>query len=268
MTLSSRKYHGKFTKKISVSTNDPKHPQETLLCKGHVQVPLNLSPRSINFGQIPSKGGPHKRITKIVRGDGGPLNLKLEMDKTKGIKAKLNEIEPGERYELEVILTPPLKSKKLRTKLKLHTGIAGVPIVSVPIYATIAPRVVSVPRRFTVPSNRPPNWEQTVKLRWDDDKEHKIISATIDDPQLKVRIEEKGGKQLVVLQVPEQGDLRRGARTVIIKTDDAETPTVRVPISFKKAKKADRRSKRKAAPTSQPAKLQPVKEKLPAVSTK
>ncbi|MCK4624817.1 MAG: hypothetical protein KAV00_05875 [Phycisphaerae bacterium] len=233
VTLSSRKYRGSFSKKITVTTNDPLHPRVTLLCKGQVLLPLKVNPRNINFGKVSRKGPSQTKKVVITRGDGGPLQPQLTSDKKPAeIQTKLTEIKPGERYELEVTLTPPFKSERLRTNIKLQTGIAEAPTTTIAVYASIAPRVVPKPTRFTVPKKRDGEWQQSIQLIWEDGKEHRILGATVNDSKLRVEIEDKNGRQQVVLKVSPLYSVGKGGRTVIVKTDDPLQPQVKVPISF------------------------------------
>ena len=219
-------------------------------------VPVNTRPRAVNFGQVPRDGSVHRKKVTITRGDAGPLTPKLAPIEIQGVEAQLKEIEAGERYELEVTLTPPFKSDRLRGSLKLETGLADAPNVSIPLYGTIAPRVTATPRRFSVPKKREGDWQQSVRLVWHDGTPHKIVSATVNDPKLNVRVDEKdNGQQQVVLEVPADYTFQSSRRTVVIQTDDAETPRVRVPISFRPSARSPRAQAARAS-----ARVAPVKK--------
>ena len=86
-------------------------------------------PKVVNFGKIARDAKPEqlKRTVTITRGDGGPLKLKLKPVKTKGVEAKLKELKPGERYELEIALTPPFASERVHTRISLETGLPKAP---------------------------------------------------------------------------------------------------------------------------------------------
>lgn len=230
MTINCSKLRGEFSRAITVTTNDPNHARETLTCKGRILEPVNMNPKRLSFGQISRKASAQTKKVIITRGDGGPLALKLAPVESQVLAAQLREIEPGERYELEVTLTPPLDSSRVRTKLKLETGLAEAPIITIPVYASQIPRVVAQPRRFTVPAQRESDYRQVVRLVWDDDAEHKILSVSANDPGLKVSLSEENGEQEVVLEIPDGYKPRPGARSVTVTTDDTKVPTIRVPI--------------------------------------
>ena len=195
-----------------------------------------------------------KQTIVITPGDAGPLKLKLAPVESEFFEAKLHEIEKGKHYELEVTLKPPLPAKAVRTNLKLETGLAQAPNITIPASAIPRPHVVASPRRFSVPTKRKPDWRQTVRLEWDDDAPHRILGATASDPGLKVRVIEKKGEQEVVLEVSENHEPRPGASIITITTDDTEAPTVRVPVYFsrKARSRATRRSPTASLETAKP----------------
>lgn len=267
MTISCSKLRGEFSRAIIVTTNDPNHARETLTCKGRILEPVNLNPKRLSFGQVSRKASAQTKKVIITRGDGGPLALKLVPIELQGFGAQLREIEPGERYELEVTLTPPLKSNRVRTNLKLETGLAEVPTITIPASATQIPRVVAQPRRFSIPAQRDSDFRQAVRLIWDDDAEHKILSVSANDPGLKVSLSEEDGKQEVVLEVSDGYKPRSGARTVTVTTDDTEVPTIRVPVIMaRRARTAGARSFPRAARSAIEAKAN--KDKVKARKTR
>ena len=231
--MNCRRLTADFSKKITVTTNDPDHPKEYLTCKGKILEAAKINPNRVFFGQVSRTEAPPPKKLVLTRGDGGTLNLKLPPVTTEGLRAELREIEAGERYELEVALVPPLKSNNLRANITLETGIAEAPTISVPVTARIAPRVQPKPSRFTVPAERSPDWEQSVQLQWDDNAPHKILAATASDPGLKVEVVEKDGQQQVVLKVVEGYEAHRKPCVVTIKTDDTVAPEVKVPVTMR-----------------------------------
>jgi hypothetical protein len=204
--------------------------KETLICRGRVMEPVRLEPDRLHFGQVSRRSAPQSKTVVLTRGDGGPLEPKLLPVEAEGVRAELREIEPGERYEIEVVITPPFNGVDVSRSVKLETGVPQAPSTVVPIYANLRPRVVAEPKRFSVPQTRESPWQQSVHLVWDDDAPHKIVEATVNDPKMTVRVIEVDGKQQVVLEVPPDYALAQTARSVTVKTDDTEAPVLRVPI--------------------------------------
>ena len=189
-----------------------------------------MKPKRIRFSKVSRTEPGQKQTIVITQGDGGPLKLKLAPVESKFFEAELSEIEKGKHYQLEVTLKTPLPAKSVRTNLKLETGLAQAPNITILASAVPRPHVVADPRRFTVPAQRKGDWRQTVRLEWDDDATHKILGATSSDPGLKVTVIDKDGQQQVVLEVSENYQPRRGAKAVTVRTDDKVAPTVRVSV--------------------------------------
>lgn len=238
--ISCHKLTGKFSRKISVETNDPNHPKVTLTCNGQIMEPLNLKPKRITFRNVRRTAPDQKKTVVITPADAGALKLKLAPVNSKYFEAVLVEIEEGQRYELEVTLKGPLPAKAVRTSFKLETGLAQTPSITIPASATPRPHVLAEPRRFTVPADRKADWKQSVHLEWDDDVPHKILGATATQPGLKVTVVEKDGQQEVVLEVPEGFETQPGGNSVTITTDDAAAPTVRVSVFFRRKTRSPR----------------------------
>jgi hypothetical protein len=201
-----------------------------LTCRGRVKEPVRMEPSRLGFGQVSRTAGSQSKTVVVTRGDGGPLALKLLPTEAQGVRTELREIEPGERYEIQITVTPPFKSTEVSKSVQLETGVPEAPTVTVPIHAVMRPRVISDPRRFSFPAKRDGPWQQGVSLVWDDDAPHRILEATVEDPEMTVKVTEVDGKQRVVLQVPPNHIPPRSARSVTVKTDDAEAPLVRIPI--------------------------------------
>jgi len=198
---------------------------------GKILEPVKLSPTQVNFGRVSRKDiGQSKKIV-ITRGDASKLDLKLPERDTPGFKTGLRTVKPGEQYELEVTLIPPLPEKRILENLELETGFPEAPTASVRVYADVPPHVAAKPPFFSVPGNRDSDWEQSVRLEWDDEAPHKVLSATVEDPKLSVQVEEKNGTQLVVLHVPTDYLPRPSRTAVTIRTDDTKVPVLTVPVN-------------------------------------
>lgn len=164
------------------------------------------------------------------------------------VKAQIREVKAGERYELDVTLEPPFETERIQAVLTLETGVAEAPTATIPVYAAIVPRVTVNPKRITMPGQPLSDWKQSITVVWNEGPPHKILSAKVDDPKLKVRIEERNNRQRVILELAGDDWPETGLRTVTIETDDAEAPTVRVPLNI--GGRAGPATTRRATPSS------------------
>ena len=243
-------------------TNDRQTPKQTLSCKAKVKSALKLEPSRLNFGLITSDSGPQTKTIKITRGDGGPLNLEVQSQEKAKFTTELREIEPGEVYELDVTVGPPWPTKNmLRGSVKLKTGVENAPTESITVYAKMQPRVDTIPNRFMIRPNQQSDVDLTAQLRWTGENPGRATEVTTTDPQVTVRLDERNGRQLVVLHVPAgyQPDSRR-TKKVIVKTDDPQAPTVEIPIRAQSARKPSRAAQ--ATGPGSPTAAQPRKRTI------
>ena len=238
VSFSCGRLRSKFTKKIKVTTNDPEHPSVDLTCVGQIRDAAKIEPKSINFGSVSRKSPPQHKKVIITRGDAGPLKLQLKPFSVSGFDVQLREIEPGERYELDVTMTLPLGTNRTRAEVELDTGVAEAPTISVPVFARMIARVTAQPARVVVPPERTSEWIKIIKLVWDDDAPHKIVDVNVDDPKLNVKVEEADGRQHVVLRVPQDYAMSGRMANIFIKTDDAKVPSVKVPVTVRRLGRA------------------------------
>lgn len=241
MTISCNKLKGEFTRKLIVMTNDPNHSKETLLCKGRILDPMVLKPRQIVFGKISNKEGPQQVTLELTRGDGGPIKPKLGKVNRENLDLQLHEIEPGERYKLEVTMRPPFDKPTALPKLTLETGVPEAPQVDLRIRYRITPHVVAQPRNLRLPGKLEEEWVRTIRLFWDDDASHTILGATANDPAVKLEVKDNKGGQIVVVRMAAVAEVSPRSRLIRISTDDAVSPIVNVPILVGRTPRGDER---------------------------
>ena len=251
-----------------MTTNDPKHQRETLVCKGRARVAYKTDPRLLNFGRLTRHDGPQHKTVRITAGDGGPLSLEVLPAKNPGVEAALRQVKAGEEYELEVTIKPPLPAGKLRERVKLKTGIARVPELAIPVHATIAPRVQANPPKISIPDKAASTVVKTVRLVWDDQSRPKILEASANDPALTVRIDEKDGEQVVVVEAPPAYKPAQKLTLVAIRTDDTEVPVVEVAVKIRRPRSSAKRppdpTKLRASPTSKTSAAKLAGKKRPS----
>ena len=244
-----------------MTTNDPEKPNVKLTCAGKVLVPFQTAPRTVNFGKLRRDAPAQTKTVTITRGDGGPLKLDVLPTSNKRVKTELREVEPGEKYALEVTIEPPWPNDRFRGRINIATGVPETPRSSIALYANITPRLVAQPSRFTLPSTFNNDMQRSAKLIWDDDQPHKILGATVNDPDLSVAVEEKDGQQHLVLNIPAGYRRKAGARYVTVRTDDPVASNLKVPVTFARRGRPD--VSRSRAGTA----VRPSRVKRPATPT-
>ncbi len=122
---------------MTVTTNAPNHSKVTLKLSGNVLVPFKTQPRFVNFRWIDPDTSPQPIVVTVMRGDGGPLDLEIEKFGKDGIDAVLEEVKEGEEYHLIIGVSPPQRPGRLRSWIRLKTGVEQVPEKTIPVYAEI-----------------------------------------------------------------------------------------------------------------------------------
>jgi len=230
MTISCHRLSGDFTRELVVTTNDPEHITEKLVCKGRILEPFKTSDRGVNFGMVSGKGGAQEKTLEITRGDGGPLKPKLLPVAMKNLRAELEEVEPGERYKLKATLTPPFETTRVASNLEIETGVSEAPIVKIPVYMRVAPKVMAQPRALRLPAELKEDWQRTIRVIWDDNESHEITGVESDAPDMNVELAEQDGEQVVNVRIAAAPELETRQRVVKIHTNDSESPLVTVSV--------------------------------------
>jgi len=218
-----------------VTTNDPEHSSEILTCRGEVKVPIKMRPSSMRFKKIPRSATSQTQAVKLLRGDGGPIKPEIVPIEEEGIVAEITEVVAGEEYDLQVTLSPPWSSRQIRTNITVKTGVDEAPDSTLIVVADVERRVKAVPDRLTLLQQQETATTKTVKLIWAGDNPGKITKASSSDPKLGVRVDEVGGLQQVVVDVPAGYEFPRRLPSIIIRTDDKESPVVNIPVRSRAA---------------------------------
>src|SRR5262249_22112001 len=92
----------------------------------------------------------------------------------------------------------------------------------------------------------------------------KVLSATVEDSQLQAKVNEVGGKYQVQVSAP-NGYVLPSPTKLVIKTDDAQIPTITVPVYTIKPQAGLAPLPPKAAPTNV-ATQTPILAKAPAAT--
>lgn len=225
---------GEFTRKVMLYTNDPEHRTEQLECVGKVLVPYKLTPRMANFGRLSYDAETTSETMTIERGDGDPLNLGepvVEGRNKENITAELREIEPGEKYEVDIKLKPPWPNRIVRGQVKIDTGLDDDKQVIINVQARVVPRINPIPSTLYIPSPLRHKLQRNITLRWTGATGYKATGAECDVKDAVIQINDTDGQQHISVIFPEgYAAPARGGQFVHILTDDPKMPRVDVEI--------------------------------------
>ncbi len=245
-SIASTKLRGRFTKSITISSNDPVTPDLRLQLKGEVKRYVDVSPANANFGKIVGQAA-STRILNITNNTDKPLNALVAPASDGQFTYEMVETEKGQKFELRVTANPPFKPGALKSNAVIKTNIDEQKEIKIVARATVPARLDLQP---SVISLRPEKARSGAKgvsrvVRFTNygPTEVKILSATIDDPSVTATVNERtpGKAYTVLLQFPKDYKVPAGGKTLTIKTDDKEQPTLAVRIQGPRTQTAKRR---------------------------
>ena len=221
----------KLNKQIRVLTNDRATPSTTLHCLANVRMALKMTPGTLNLGVVKRDAESLTKTVLIERGDGGPISPEVRSASLKNMATELREIEPGEKYELDITVSPPWPNKWLRGTIALNTGVNEAVNQVLSVRAQIPPRLTASPSQITLPNEVEEETVRRAKLIWSDHEPGEITAVSVNDSSLSVELEEKDGEQWVVLHVPAGYEARPGSRKkVTLRTSDREVPKMDITV--------------------------------------
>ncbi len=99
---------------ITVATNSEKSPETILQVHVMTKGSISVTPQTLNYGmvQFGAKGAAGNPVTKsvmILKTD-GTFDLKDVVIDNKNFSAKIEPVEPGKQYKVEVTFVPPAKT--------------------------------------------------------------------------------------------------------------------------------------------------------------
>jgi hypothetical protein len=252
-------YTGEVAKSASVSTNDPKNPNFSLILRarfksdsvpGAPPAPAPLNPSAV-FTVEPSD----RWITSALTGSSSSntlylynpqptlVHLKKVIPGGTDFTATLDTIQDGKRYQLIVASNPALKPGHYVQTVKVVTDSAAQPEVAIELDVTVYPKVFASPASIIMPTLAVAtdlttiNWPM-IFVRKVREQGLKIKSYNSTLPFIKLElITETEGQVYRIRITLDPTKIKPGAFNgkVHIETNDPDVPVIEVPIqgSFK-----------------------------------
>lgn len=146
VTFTSGKFKGNITKTVTVPSNDPKNPEVALHIKAVVKVDIEITPNSLNFGDMP-RGSSATKVLTLTKLDGTKIKIVKIESKSENITASIeNETEEKSSYNVNVTLSTGQLPRVFAEKLKIYTDSTIQPVLEVFIRARVTGDVVVTPQ--------------------------------------------------------------------------------------------------------------------------
>lgn len=231
--LRTNNLSGRFAKKVTVTTNDPKHSSLQLTLAGEAKRLVDVKPGAAHFRQIQPDETAKQTVT-ITNNSEQPMELKLKQEQVGPFTAALKETTPGRVYELEITTQPPYPSERNRGTLVMTTNVEESPEIQVYCSAYVPPRLSVQPASIRFEAAQDRETTKTIRMLNNGKTEVKITEVAVDDPAVSARVQEPEGTDkhyTVNLSFPRGYLPGGGGAKVVLKTDDPQTPELTVPIT-------------------------------------
>ncbi len=238
VSLNTKKVRNKFTKNITVNSNDPATASLRLQITGIVKSYVDVAPRTIALGHI-KEGDQATKSCKLLNNTDGMIELKLEQAKSGPFTAELVERVPGKEFQLKVTAAPPFKPKLNNGKFIITTNVPKQPRIEVPVTAYVPARLDLRPETLVLPSSNRNEQKRLIKFTNNGEKPVKVLSASVSDDTIAVEvIERSAGKAYdIKVTIPAGYKTPKDAKIITLVTDDSEKKEINIPIKGRPVKK-------------------------------
>jgi hypothetical protein len=121
---------------VTVRTNHPKQKVVQIPITGFVRPVVAVTPPVADFGTFEVKE-PAKKVLNIRNFATEPIKVTSVEGNLKGIQAKLEPLEDGREYQVQLTLGPGLAKGSFDGKLMIHTDSPKAPLLEVQLKGTV-----------------------------------------------------------------------------------------------------------------------------------
>ena len=232
--METGQFNGAVAKTITVSSNDPVHPQTVLEIKASVWTPVQISSPVLIFPAITDPTQVYSRAVTIRNQVEGSLQISDVRSDKPEFKPELKETVPGKEFELMVTTVPPLPNGTQTARITMKSSNPKMPDLAVQAVATVLPPVQVAPTEIMLPNAK----LEAAEKRYVVLLNHRGADLQVSD--LKTNVE---GAEITTTMTPDKRQITvtltfpagfqadpAGRRFVSGKTNHPELPTFEVPI--------------------------------------
>lgn len=245
VSINTNRFSGKFSKSVTVISNDPQNPKIKLTLTGTARPFIKVQPLAADFGTIGEDET--KTVTvKLTNNTDDPVNITLGHEDAVGpFHTELIAVTPGREYDLKITATPPYGRRSVRRYLHLNTDHPKSPKLQIACRAHVRPRLEVNPRILRLPEPQPDAFQRTVRFTNHGQDPVKLLSVESDVEGLDVTFQEVSAGKEYMLSIRGPADFAPASRVgkVVLHLDDKESPTIEVPIRSPGARAARKRAK-------------------------
>ncbi len=189
ISYDSKKRVGAAQQSVTIISNDAVRPNVSFQVRGTVKPVYEVDPKEgLVFGQL-FESAASTRTVRIINKYQDPLTLRLKEPAESGpYRLELNEVEPGQRWELTARTTPPLPVGRFSTTVALETGLELMPEIGTLVYGFVQAPVSVRPSKLYLPKNSVTEIKRTVWVAHAPDHPLEITGVKATDESIKVEL--------------------------------------------------------------------------------
>lgn len=128
---------GDFYRTLTVSSNDPAHPSIMLIIKGVVWQKIQITPASARLTVLRPSLQKATGSVLITNHTSQPLKLQAPVSQSPQLRARVEEIKPGQEFRVHVETVPPISTKIIRGLIVIGTNSRDMPVLNIPVSAVL-----------------------------------------------------------------------------------------------------------------------------------
>ena len=251
--IQSKKLRGKYEKSIKVYSNDPDTPELQLKLKGVCKRYVDVVPTNAYFGKI-TTDEPRENVLKVTNNTDEPFEVSLSKAEDGRFKFELVETQKGKEYELHVKIDPPFSPGSLRGPTNLITNAEAQKEIRIGATARVPERLEVQPPSIVISPARVKDRGYSRPIRFTNYGPNpvKILGATADDEKIGLAVKERtdGKAYTINVEMPAGWTPPAGGRTITLKTNDPDKPTITIPVTTVASRKSPKKT---TTPRKRPA---------------
>ncbi len=232
--FNSSHYSGNVSKSIEVYSNAKNQPRATLLLRGAVWKPIDVTPQTAVITVQPDSTNAASTSVRIVNRSDSPVTISEPTSSNKSFTTELKTVTAGKEYELIITVQPPFENGRIPATISLKTSLASVPSLTVTAIATVQPAVQVSPSQINL-SPSPGRWTTNrVFIRGNGNTPLTLEDPQSSDSRIQLKIVPLAMPSMfnLLVAVPPDFDIPRGQRVeVTVKSNHPRYPLLKIPIT-------------------------------------
>jgi hypothetical protein len=237
ISLDTSGFDGYLAKTIVVKTNVPGNTDYFILTlEGNIKVSVSVNPKVLSFGDIErNRTAPLGGKITIANRLPDPIKITDITSSDNNVETKLDILEDGFVYSLEVTVKPPFKHGKVTGTIQLKTNSSILSVINTKFTYFIKPMVKAFPNPLFVDKDEiAKGKEQLINIECEPGPDMRIVDLTVNNNKVKVSLKEaeRGRRYTIVLKFPKNFEFDpSNTLTVEFKAQNVPAePVIRVPV--------------------------------------